>query len=214
MSILLLPAVVIGSAVLGAQDPAAPEPTPVETLRAVAAALRPLVESDLARRFLEATADLPAIEHERVVYWDGTNRSALTPERARQLSEAELEAYREMTLGEQFYYYTAFGTPLAYSRVLDLAAAAGFASAGGKRIGDFGFGGIGHLRLLASLGADVMGIEVLELLRDFYREPGDTGVIPRSAAAGPGGDGSLTLLYGSFPGESGMVEEVTCSVQP
>ncbi len=49
---------------------------------------------------------------------------------------------------------------------------------------------------------------MLELLRDFYREPGDTGVIPRSAAAGPGPDGSLALLYGSFPGESGIVEEV------
>ncbi|MHC4767079.1 MAG: class I SAM-dependent methyltransferase [Planctomycetota bacterium] len=187
-----------------AQDPATaePQPTAVEMLRAEAWALAPLVRSDLARRFLEATADLPEIAGERVVWWNRAKRRALRPQQAAAMDEAELEGFRELTLGGGFYYYTAYGTPLAYARALDLAAAHGFESADDRRILDFGFGGIGHLRLLASLGGHATGIEILELLREFYREPGDTGEIPRSAAAASGSPGSLTLVYGSFPGDA------------
>jgi hypothetical protein len=184
-----------------------PSPRPVEELRAEAGRLVPLAASPLARQFLEATADLPVVEGTRVVWWDRTARRALSPERARAMSPEELQDFREMPLDERFYYYTAYGTPLAYVRPLDLAAAAGFESADGRRILDFGFGGIGHLRLLASLGGRVVGVEVLELLRELYREPGDTGAVARSAAAlhGPAGPpGSLTLLYGSFPGDESI----------
>ena len=76
------------------------------------------------------------------------------------------------TLDEQFYYFTRYGTPLAYSRPLDLLAAAGFDDVRGKRILDFGYGTIGHLRLLASLGAEVVGVEVDPLLPALYSEPG------------------------------------------
>lgn len=193
----------------GQEKPATtPDPTPVQALRAEADTLKPLVTTDLARQFLQATADLPAIEQERVVYWDRATRRALTPREAAELSPEELEAFNELSLGEQFYDYTAYGTPLAYCRALDLAAAAGFDSADGKRVVDFGFGGIGHLRLLASLGAHVTGIEVLDLLCDFYREPGDTGVIGRSGAAEPGSPGTLSLVYGSFPGDATIAEVV------
>jgi SAM-dependent methyltransferase len=179
-----------------------PEPTAVEMLRAEAGALAPLVTSDLARRFLEATADLPDIAGQRIVWWNRAERRALRPEQAEAMDEAGLEGFRELTLGGGFYYYTAYGTPLAYARALDLAAAHGFETADGRRILDFGFGGIGHLRLLASLGGHATGIEILELLREFYREPGDTGEIPRSAAAAPGSPGTLTLVYGSYPGDA------------
>ncbi|MHC4219838.1 MAG: class I SAM-dependent methyltransferase, partial [Planctomycetota bacterium] len=121
---------------------------------------------------------------------------------AEALDEADLDGFRELSLGPEFYYYTAYGTPLAYARALDLAAAHGFESADGRRILDFGFGGIGHLRLLSSLGAQATGIEILELLREFYREPGDTGAVPRSTAAAFGSPGTLTLVYGSFPGDA------------
>jgi SAM-dependent methyltransferase len=179
-----------------------PEPTAVEMLRAEAGALAPLVTSDLARSFLEATADLPDVAGQRIVWWNRAERRALRPEQAEAMDEAGLEGFRELTLGGGFYYYTAYGTPLAYARALDLAAAHGFETADGRRILDFGFGGIGHLRLLASLGGHATGIEILELLREFYREPGDTGEIPRSAAAAPGSPGTLTLVYGSYPGDA------------
>jgi hypothetical protein len=185
------------------------EPRPVEQIRTEAAALQPLVKTDLARRFLAATADLPAVTEDRVVWWDGRNRRALRPDDAAKLSPAELEGFKKLDLGERFYYYTAYGSPLAYVRALDLAAEAGLGSVDGRRIVDFGYGGIGQLRLLASLGADVTGVEVLELLRDLYREPLDTGAIARSAAsAAPGPPGRLTLVHGRFPADAAVVEAV------
>ena len=201
-------AIVLATSVL-AQDVVTEAQRPVEKLRAEAATLRPLVSSDLVRGFLAATDDLPAITADRIVYWDGVNRRAMTPQQVEALTTERADSgIKKMTLGEQFYYYTAYGSPLAYSRALDLAAGAGFTTASGTRVCDFGFGGIGHLRLLASLGAEAVGIEILELLREFYREPGDTGVILRSYTAGPGPNGSVTLLFGSFPGQSGIVEQV------
>lgn len=197
----LLLALAVLSSGRGPQQPAEPAARAVDELRAEAKSLEPLAGSDLVKQFLAATADLPAIEGERVVWWDRAARRAVSPEGAAAMSPEELQGFVERRLDERFYYYTAYGTPLAYARCLDLAAAAGFASADGKRILDFGFGGIGHLRLLASLGNQVVGIEVLELLRELYREPADTGVIPRSAAAPPGAPGTLTLHFGRFPGD-------------
>lgn len=192
-------------ALLGAvQD----ETRPVAQLQAEAEALAPLVTSGLAKRFLAATADLPAIDGERVVYWSGAARRALEPQEAESMGADELAGFRKLDLGEQFYYYTFFGTPLAYARPLDLAAGAGFETVDGKRIADFGFGGIGQLRLLGSLGAHVTGIEVLELLRVFYRDPADTGRIERSAAAGPGSPGTIALVWGQYPAEPDVVGAV------
>lgn len=180
---------------------------PVEALRTQAAALRPLVDSQLAKDFLDATADLPAIDETRIVHWNGAARQALTADEAAAKTEEELASYRRMELGEQFYYFTAFGTPLAYTRVLDLAAGAGFESADGKRTLDFGFGTIGHLRLLASLGAHAAGIEVLDLLRAMYG-PDDVGEIERAAVAGDGRNGSISLIFGSFPGDAAVAKKV------
>ena len=202
LALIAASALAVPAALAQDGETAEPQPIAVEMLRAEAGALAPIVKSDLARRFLEATADLPKIAGERVVWWNRAERRALRPEQAAAMEEADLEGFRELSLGGGFYYYTAFGTPLAYARVLDLAAAHGFESADGRRILDFGFGGIGHLRLLASIGAHATGIEILELLREFYREPGDTGEIPRSTAAAPGSPGSVTLVYGSFPGDA------------
>jgi hypothetical protein len=207
-TILTLTALAVPAALGPEEQAVAPEPTPVQRLQAEAGALGPLVRSDLAQRFLAATADLPEIEAPRVVWWNRAERRALRPEQTDAMGEVQLEGFRELTLGPEFYYYTAYGTPLAYARALDLAAGQGFESAGGRRILDFGFGGIGHLRLLASLGGHVTGVEILELLREYYREPGDTGSMARSAAATPGPAGTLTLVYGSYPGDAEVRQAV------
>jgi SAM-dependent methyltransferase len=207
---MILALTVLAVPVVLAQDEeaVAPELTPVERLRAEARALEPFVRSRLTREFLAATADLPGVGDERVVWWNSAERKALRPEQAGAMDEADLEGFRELSLGPEFYYYTAYGTPLAYLPALELAARHGFESADGRRILDFGFGGIGQLRLLASLGAHVTGVEILELLREYYREPDDTGTMARAAAAGPGAPGTLTLVYGSFPGDPQVREAV------
>lgn len=184
------------------------EVRPVDQVRADARALSAMVESDLAKSFLQAAEDLPEIEGERIVYWDGANRRALTEDEAAALDDDALEGFQKREYGESFYYNTAYGSPIAYGRALDLVGQQGMTSVDGKRILDFGFGGIGHLRLLASLGADCVGLEVLELLEKFYTEPGDTGPIARAAVAGPGERGSITLLYGEFPADAAITAAV------
>ncbi len=195
---------VFGASGAAAQDDASP--TMLEQMSTEAAKLRPLVESDLAKDFLTAVGELPPIEGERVVYFRRSDRAALSEDEAMRLSEDERAEYSRMELGERFYYQTFYGTPLAYVRAIDLAAGAGFDSADGARVFDFGFGGIGHLRLLASLGADVIGVEVLELLDKFYDES-DLGVIERADVAGEGEEGSITLLYGQWPANAELVQE-------
>src|SRR5690606_8148720 len=56
------------------------------------------------------------------------------------------------------------------------------------------------LRMLASLGAHAVGVDVDPVLDALYSaNPGDTGVVPRAKAAGPGANGSLVLHHGRFP---------------
>jgi len=201
-------AILIGVSVVSVALSQGTEPRAVEQVRADARAMAALVESDLARSFLGAAEDLPEIEGERIVYWDGANRRALSEDEAATLDEEALGAFEKREYGESFYYNTAYGTPIAYGRAIDLAGTRGVASVDGKRILDFGFGGIGHLRLLASLGADCVGLEVFELLEKFYTEPGDTGDIPRAAVAGAGDPGSITLLFGEFPKDGAITAAV------
>ena len=105
------------------------------------------------------------------------------------------------------YYTTRYGSPLAYMRALDLACQPMGCKEcfRARRIFDFGYGGIGHLRLLASTGANVVGVEVDPLLQALYSDPRDTGTIQ---GAGMGEnippDGSLTLVHGSWPGDEAV----------
>src|SRR5262249_17195467 len=100
-------------------------------------------------------------------------------------------------LDEHFYYETRYGSPLAYARPLEILAQAGFADARGKKIADFGYGTIGQLRLLATNGADLHGIDVDPLLR------------PLSAPAhGAVARGSIALHHGQGPAEAAPAAEV------
>jgi hypothetical protein len=128
----------------------------------------------------------------RTRYWNASEAEAL-PAMVR-------DSMLSRTLDESFYYSTRYGSPLAYVRPFDLLARAGFADVAGKKIVDFGYGTIGHLRLLASLGAEVVGVEVDPLLRALYSHPDDQG-----AVKGNGGKtGSIRLVHGRFPAEAGV----------
>jgi len=178
------------------QPGAAPEPSAVETIRRDAQSLAPLVESELARRFLAATAQLPSIAP-RSVYRDDATRTYYSKAAADRLSDDARGKLTERTIDERVYYNTKYGSPLAYVRPLDLLARAGMSDVRGKRILDFGYGTIGHLRLLASLGGDVVGVDVDSLLTAIYSEPADVGIIK-----GPGGaEGRITLVDGRFPAD-------------
>jgi hypothetical protein len=174
----------------------------LSTLKAEAEALTPLVTSALTKEFLGAVDELPRVSLPRVVYVQKSPRVYLAPAEYESLSDTAKARFERRELNNRFYYYTRYGTPLAFVRPLDLVTQAGFASLSGARIIDFGFGSIGQLRLMAGQGATAYGIEVDPLLRILYGDSGDTGPIPRAANAGEGPDGQLNILIGNFPGDS------------
>jgi hypothetical protein len=95
------------------------------------------------------------------------------------------------------YVYARIADPLGYTRPLDVLAARGF-SPKGRRVLDFGYGNAGQLVMLASLGADVTGVEVDALLP-----------LALAPLVGPvQGGGRLRVLNGFFPKDAGLVKEL------
>jgi hypothetical protein len=180
---------------------AVPDTGAVAEIRKEAVALEPLVSTKLARDFLAATLILRPVsprtvyhDSARTRYWNAGEASALPP-RTR-------DSLVTRVLDESFYYTTRYGTPLAYARPLEILAKAGMSDMDGKKVADFGYGTIGHLKLFASMGAEVVGIEVDPLLRALYTEPGDQGEVQGISAAG-----SVKLIHGRFPAEATTVTE-------
>ncbi len=200
-----------------------PEPRPgVELIRATIEPVAATLTAPEAKRFVAAAADLPTIEP-RTLWRNRAKGEWLTPAQYEQLEEPAREGFEEVSADEFFYYNTRYGTPVAYSRAVDLffsrikgvdGAPDRFA---GLRVLDFGYGGIGHLRIMASLGADAHGVEVDPMLVALYSAPGDTGRIPFSEAACAAlpfieaevpKSGALTLHHGRWPAESEVVASV------
>ena len=181
--------------------------TAVATLRAEAERVLALVECKGTKAFLAATRALPEIG-ERSVLYDAKTREAVSAEEHARLTPEEQARFQPTTYDGEFYYTTHYGTPIAYARALDvvgrLAGTPGEDVLSGKRILDFGYGGIGHLRLLASLGCDVVGVEVDPLLRVYYG-PADQGTIANVSGGSPG---RLTLVHGHWPGDAAVKSAV------
>ena len=178
-----------------------------EKLTGEAAALAPLVKSDLAKAFLDATASLPEVG-DRSVYREKDGAAYSSRERDA-MAEEKRGTLTERKCSPTFYYYTGYGSPLLYVRALDLLAGAdsenwGKEKLAGKRVLDFGYGSIGHLRILASLGMNVTGIEAEPLLHALYSDPSDNGVID-GHRGGP--DGHLRVLLGRWPAEEAILRD-------
>lgn len=164
--------------------------------------LKPLFSSDAARSFLESAKQLPEIQEREVFIDPQDKRKAISTTVAEQLTPEERAKYQSKKLDEHFYYFTRYGSPLAFARPLEIAAnSSAMHSVAGMRIVDFGFGSIGQLRLLASLGADVTGIEVDLLLKALYSRPSDVGSFQIESTNGSDTCGKLELLFGKFPVE-------------
>lgn len=171
-----------------------------------AEALRPMVETDLARRFLDVADDLTPVEP-REIYFRRADRSAMTPAEFEAAPEDERTGYEPMTVDWR-QYYGLYSSPLAWTRPLDVVAQTGFESADGKRIMDFGFGNVGQLRMLASMGADVVGVEIPGIQEAIYSRPEDAGAVGRAPEVPPGEPGSVALAFGRWPGGEGMRDAV------
>lgn len=163
--------------------------------------MRPLFRSKLVGAFLDAVPELPRVTP-RTVLCDSARTRCWTEAEAAALPDTLRARLATRTLDEHFYYVTRYGSPLAYSRPLELLAQAGFTTARGKKIADFGYGTIGHLILLASLGAEVHGIEVDPMLRALYApDSGPVGNGKRDA-------GSIALHHGRWPADAPLTAAV------
>src|SRR5262249_53154051 len=154
------------------------------------------VTSRLASDFLKATANLPTIS-QRTVYLDESRKIYLSEVAAKKLDQTALSRLKRVELDASFYWNTKYGSPLAYARPVDLLGGSGLDSLSGKKVLDFGYGTIGHLRLLASQGANITAVDVDPLLPALYSAAGDQGVIKN--VSGP--DGTIRLLNGRFPAD-------------
>lgn len=172
-----------------------------------AAALHPVAQSSLGHRFLDATRSLPAMGN-RTIYLNEITRTYFSARDRGALPAATQAKLSEVVIDEERYYYTKYGSPLAYLRVLDLAATNGIGDVGGMRILDFGYGSVGQLRLLASLGAYVTGIDPDTYLAAIYSQPRDQGPVPPASGARRGHPGAVTLAHGYWPKDPKMVDRV------
>lgn len=175
------------------------KPAPLGGRAAIVADARALdgfATSPLAKRYLAATKDLPHVAP-RVLYRTKDKSTYITAEAwARDPAPAR---YDRFEADEDLYYETKYGSPLSYVRPLDVLAARGIDLAPGAHLLDFGYGYVGHLRLLASIGVDATGVDVDPLLPALYSAPGDQGAI---------GSGHLRLLDGHFPSDAATVTAV------
>ncbi len=180
----------------------------VAQMKAEAAAMASLVQTSLAKEFLTGFQCLPALSTPRAVYYNKETRDAKTEAAAKTLTEEQLKGYVKRDIDERFFYLTRYGSPVAFTRPMEILGRAGVKHVDGLKLVDFGFGTIGQLRAMASLGADVVGVEVDALLAAMYAEAGDTGDIARCTTAGKGDDGTVKLVFGQFPAEKTAVDEV------
>jgi SAM-dependent methyltransferase len=190
---------------IGCSSPIPPETeqpaaeTATGLLRREAEALEPLVSSRLARSFLRATPSLPSIAP-RKLYLDEAKKTYLNEAAAGLMGEDARRTLKLVPVDESLYYTTKYGSPLAYTRPLDLLGQSGLEDVSGLRILDFGYGTVGHLRLLAALGAEVTGVDVDPLLPALYGAPGDQGIVknPNGLA------GRIRLIDGRFPADEAV----------
>jgi SAM-dependent methyltransferase len=197
MRVSLLVAVGLALAAVGGVRAAADQA--IESLRQDAAALVPLMHSELARQFLAACSSLPA-PPSRVVFHDTTHGEYLSQREAAARPESLRSRLEPDSLEGLYFYQTRYGSILNYARVFEVLGAGGMTTFDGQRVLDFGYGRIGHLHALASLGANAVGVDIDPLLGALYSEPGDQGETR-------GKDeriGRVSIVTGWFPGDSAI----------
>jgi len=185
------------AAIAAAEPAGTPQPS---SLPAEARQLQTLAHTDLGKTFLKAAEGAPPYTT-RTVYRRGKAREWLDAAAFNKLSAADRAVWKPMSIDEETYQGLFYGSPMAYLLPLERLGGAGFGTLQGKRVADFGHGGVGQLRLFAELGAQAVGIDVDPLQPVLYSAPGDQGPIGNSG-------GSVKLVHGRFPVDAKAVAAV------
>ena len=126
------------------------------------------------------------------MYYQPLPKAAFTEKEAAALPEEQRAKLRKLDFDTAVLDATFYGSPLAYARALPVPAA-GLDSYDGRKILDYGYGTVGHLRVLAGCGAAATGVDV-DPIRGLYSRPGDQGRIePRCPAGTQGASRSLRV---------------------
>lgn len=187
---------VVGLAASAAGAARAAEPA-LEEIRQGAAALEPFMETSLARQFLTACARLP-VPPAKTIFRDSLRGEYFGTREAESRPDTLRSRLKPEPVDGLYYYQARHGPILSYARMFEILGALGVDALDHRRVLDFGYGRIGHLRALASLGATAVGIDIDPQLRALYAEPWDQGEV-----RGPDGRaGVLAAITGWFPGDS------------
>ena len=182
-----------------------PRPAPTEQMVKEAAAMAEQAPSAFAQGLLKGYSCLQPGKP-MAVYYNKDTRSALSEAQAAGMTEEQLKGYAKRDIDDAYFYFTRYGTPVAFVRPVEILGQAGVKGPEGLKLVDFGFGSIGQLRALASMGADVTGIEVDPILPIIYA--GEVGKVSKCVAAGSTRDGSIALAFGQFPKDPAIVKQV------
>ncbi len=172
-------------------------PTFIERTAAQANQLSPLTKSDLGRQFLNATEMLPNGES-RTIYRHAQSKQYVSETVWTGLDPSDRAQMKPTKVGKWKFYTTKYGTPLAYTRALDLVGSAGLKSVHGRKVLDVGYGGIGHLRVLALMGADAVGVDVDSYLTALYSHEEDQGPLRVDGKT----RGRVGLVDGRWPADA------------
>ncbi len=181
---------------------AAPAEWTVKALHEEATALRAMYPTPIVQKFLDAVKTLPSIPQRTMIWNRDARKARLIPQGQTPTTQP---GERVLELNEQYYYTTRYGTPLAYSRAMQILGENGVTTLARVKILDFGYGTIGHLRLWATCGADVVGVEVDPTTEALYSLPGDTGVMKGHGGAP---DGRVRLATGQWPADKATTDIV------
>ncbi|HVZ95085.1 MAG TPA: hypothetical protein VG797_11310 [Phycisphaerales bacterium] len=202
-----------GGVVVRAEPPKESEAAEVvgaAKVRAEAEKVRPLVKTELARKFLDAAAVLPEPGAVKL-YLNRAQRKWLSAEEYEKLPVEQREGFELREFDASFYYDTKYGSPVAYARTLDLIPGCGAAPAieslAGKKIMDIGAGSMGQLRMMSAAGggAEAVGVDVDPLLTILYRGEKDQGEMP---TLDKGGRGTARMVIGFWPGDEATKKSV------
>lgn len=149
-------------------------------------------QSQLVETFLKGVKQLKNAPSKTIIYHDKKNNKAYSEEEFQDLNKDKSSELKKKNLNDTYFYYTKFGTPLAFVAPLEILAKYDFEISKETKIVDFGFGSIGHLSLLSHMGAKVTGIEVDPILEVLYQKF----------------DTNLNLVYGLFPKNKNVVTDV------
>jgi SAM-dependent methyltransferase len=192
----LLPGAV--SPALAVRAPAAPDTSDTTVVAAVtrdAIAVAPLYKTEVVEQFLAAAPRLPSPSR-RVVWRDSAATRYYTDAEHAALSAKDTTGLVRRELPERFWYFTRYGTPVAYARALEVLGENGVGTLAGRRVLDFGYGGAGSIALLGMAGADAVGVDVDPLLRALYA--GDPAVEGWTSKAG----GRARTVHGRWPADA------------